>query len=138
MLAHDLIVWTQALLLDGELAKAEPKRLRYRLLHVAGRLAFPGRRAGLHLQRHLALGPAARRRVRQAQSAPSRRRLTRSRPQPPQPPAPRSRTSLREDEPEQPRRFRGTAPNATTTTTNTTITTTDHRAEAPEYLSHPY
>ena len=41
MLAHDLIVWTQALLLDGELAKAEPKRLRYRLLHVAGRLAFP-------------------------------------------------------------------------------------------------
>jgi hypothetical protein len=30
MLAHDLIVWTQTLLLDGELAKAEPKRLRYR------------------------------------------------------------------------------------------------------------
>ena len=50
MLAHDLIVWTQALLLDGELAKAEPKRLRYRLLHVAGRLAFSGRRAKLHLQ----------------------------------------------------------------------------------------
>jgi len=49
MLAHDLIVWTQALLLDGELAKAEPKRLRYRLLHVAGRLAFSGRRAKLHL-----------------------------------------------------------------------------------------
>jgi hypothetical protein len=51
MLAHDLIVWTQALLLDGELAKAEPKRLRYRLLHVAGRLAFSGRRGNLHLQR---------------------------------------------------------------------------------------
>jgi len=51
LLAHDLIVWTQALLLDGELAKAEPKRLRYRLLHVAGRLAFSGRRAKLHLQR---------------------------------------------------------------------------------------
>jgi Transposase DDE domain group 1 len=50
MLAHDLIVWTQALLLDGELATAEPKRLRYRLLHVAGRLAFSGRRAKLHLQ----------------------------------------------------------------------------------------
>ncbi len=50
MLAHDLIVWTQALLLDGEFAKAEPKRLRYRLLHVAGRLAFSGRRAKLHLQ----------------------------------------------------------------------------------------
>jgi hypothetical protein len=50
LLAHDLIVWTQALLLDGELATAEPKRLRYRLLHVAGRLAFSGRRAKLHLQ----------------------------------------------------------------------------------------
>ena len=50
LLAHDLIVWTQALLLDGELATAEPKRLRYRLLHVAARLAFSGRRARLHLQ----------------------------------------------------------------------------------------
>jgi len=36
--------------LTGELAKAEPKRLRYRLLHVAGRLAFSGRHAKLHLQ----------------------------------------------------------------------------------------
>ena len=49
MLAHDLLVWTQALALTGELAKAEPKRLRYRILHVAGRLAFSGRRAKLHL-----------------------------------------------------------------------------------------
>ena len=31
--------------LTGELAKAEPKRLRYRLLHVAGRLAFHARTA---------------------------------------------------------------------------------------------
>jgi hypothetical protein len=50
MLAHDLIVWTQALTLDGELAKAEPKRLRYQLLHLAARPAFSGRRAKLHLQ----------------------------------------------------------------------------------------
>jgi Transposase DDE domain group 1 len=50
MLAHDLIVWTQTLLLDGELQNAEPKRLRYRLLHVAARLAFHGRRAQLHQQ----------------------------------------------------------------------------------------
>jgi hypothetical protein len=50
MLAHDLLVWTQALALTGELANAEPKRIRYRLLHVAGRLAFSGRRAKLHLQ----------------------------------------------------------------------------------------
>ena len=48
-LAHDLIAWTQRLLLDGELATAEPKRLRYRLLHVAGRLAFHARTATLHL-----------------------------------------------------------------------------------------
>ena len=51
MLAHDLMVWTQTLLLEGELQKTEPKRLRYRLLHVAARLAFSGRRARLHLQR---------------------------------------------------------------------------------------
>jgi hypothetical protein len=50
MLAHDLIVWTQALLLDGELAKAEPKKLRYRLLHVPARLAIGARRARLRLQ----------------------------------------------------------------------------------------
>jgi len=49
MLAHDLLVWTQALVLDGELSKAEPKRLRYRLLHVGARLAFSGRRGKLHL-----------------------------------------------------------------------------------------
>jgi hypothetical protein len=49
-LAHDLIVWTQRLLLSGELAKAEPKRLRYRLLHVAARLAFHARTATLRLQ----------------------------------------------------------------------------------------
>jgi hypothetical protein len=51
LLAHDLIVWTQTLLLDGELQKAEPKRLRYQLLHVAARLVCSGRRAKLHLQR---------------------------------------------------------------------------------------
>ena len=51
LLAHDLIIWTQTLLLAGELAKAEPKRLRYRLLHVAARLAFHSRKAKLHLQR---------------------------------------------------------------------------------------
>jgi len=49
-LAHDLLAWTQALTLIGELARCEPKRLRYRLLHVAARLAFSGRRAKLRLQ----------------------------------------------------------------------------------------
>jgi len=50
-LAHDLLAWTQRLLLTGELATAEPKRLRYRLLHVAARLAFHARAATLRLQR---------------------------------------------------------------------------------------
>jgi hypothetical protein len=49
-LAHDLIAWTQRLLLTGELATAEPKRLRYRLLHIAGRLAFHAGTATLRLQ----------------------------------------------------------------------------------------
>jgi hypothetical protein len=49
-LAHDLLAWTQALALSGEPARCEPKRLRYRLLHTAARLAFSGRRARLRLQ----------------------------------------------------------------------------------------
>ncbi len=57
MLAHDLIVWTQALCLDGELTKAEPKRLRYRLMHVAARLAFHGRRGQLRLQHNWPWAP---------------------------------------------------------------------------------
>lgn len=50
LIAHDLIAWTKALLLSGELARSRPKRLRHRLLHVAARLAFSGRRARLRLQ----------------------------------------------------------------------------------------
>ncbi|MGH2990791.1 MAG: IS1380 family transposase [Solirubrobacterales bacterium] len=50
LIAHNLTSWTKALTLTGELARSEPKRLRYRLLHVAARLAFSGRRAKLRLQ----------------------------------------------------------------------------------------
>jgi hypothetical protein len=49
MLAHDLITWTQTLLLTSELARCEPKRLRYRLLHTAARLTSSGRHARLRL-----------------------------------------------------------------------------------------
>jgi hypothetical protein len=49
--AQDLTAWTQLLLLDGDLARCEPKRLRYRLLHVAARLTRTGRRTILHLPR---------------------------------------------------------------------------------------
>jgi hypothetical protein len=51
LIAQDLIAWTQALALDGELAICEPKTLRYRLLHTAARLVFHARRATLRLQR---------------------------------------------------------------------------------------
>ncbi|MDQ0938843.1 hypothetical protein QFZ67_000548 [Streptomyces sp. V1I1] len=47
--AIDLLAWTRVLLLDGELAAAEPKKLRYRLLHVAARLTRGGRRLRLRI-----------------------------------------------------------------------------------------
>ena len=48
---RDLIAWTQHLLLSADLAKAEPKTLRYRLLHVAARLTRGQRRLWLGIQR---------------------------------------------------------------------------------------
>ena len=39
MLASCLLAWTQLVCLDGDLARTEPKTLRYRLLHVAARPA---------------------------------------------------------------------------------------------------
>src|SRR5712691_1387971 len=55
---QDLLAWTQRLLLTGELARCEPKRLRYRLFHVAGRLTRHARRLRLHLPRGWAWGEA--------------------------------------------------------------------------------
>jgi Transposase DDE domain group 1 len=51
LMAQDLTVWAQALLLDGALALAEPKTLRYRLWHVAARIVRHARRTILRLQR---------------------------------------------------------------------------------------
>ena len=52
LIGQDLLAWTRRLLLAGtELARCEPKRLRYRLLHVAGRLTSHARRLTLHLPR---------------------------------------------------------------------------------------
>jgi hypothetical protein len=51
LLAQELLFYTQTLALTGQLARAEPKRLRYRLLHTAGRLAFHARKAVLRLSR---------------------------------------------------------------------------------------
>jgi hypothetical protein len=49
--AQDLVCWAQALLLDGPLAVAEPKTLRYRLWHQAARIVRHARRTILRLQR---------------------------------------------------------------------------------------
>jgi hypothetical protein len=53
MIAVDLLAFAQTLLLhDTGLARAEPKALRYRLLHVAARLARGQRRLWLRLDQH--------------------------------------------------------------------------------------
>jgi hypothetical protein len=50
--ACDLLAWTRRLLLVGsDLSSCEPKRLRYRLLHVAGRIVRHARRVRLRLRR---------------------------------------------------------------------------------------
>jgi hypothetical protein len=48
----DLLAWLRLACLDGELARAEPKALRYRLLHVAARLVRRARRVILRLPTH--------------------------------------------------------------------------------------
>lgn len=47
LIAQDLIAWTQLLTLDGDLARVEPKRLRYCLLHTAGLLVKRSRQQHL-------------------------------------------------------------------------------------------
>jgi hypothetical protein len=49
LIAHDLLAWTRLVALAGDLARAEPKRLRYCLLHAAGVIARTGRRTRLRL-----------------------------------------------------------------------------------------
>jgi hypothetical protein len=49
LLAQDLLSWAQTLLLEGDLQRAEPKRLRFCLWHQAGMLARSGRRTFLRL-----------------------------------------------------------------------------------------
>lgn len=49
LIAGDLLVWMKGLCLDGELARAEPKRLRYTILHTAGVLVRSARRTSLRI-----------------------------------------------------------------------------------------
>ena len=48
-IAADLVAWLRLLAMTGELAKAEPKALRYRLLHVPARLTHSARRRRLQI-----------------------------------------------------------------------------------------
>ena len=50
MIAAALLAWLKLLALDGDLAKAEPKTLRYRVLHTAARLVRGGRKRRLKIQ----------------------------------------------------------------------------------------
>ena len=49
MTGQILLAWLKLLALDGDLARAEPKTLRYRILHAAARLARGGRRTLLKI-----------------------------------------------------------------------------------------
>ncbi len=48
-ISADLISWLRLLALSGDLAKAEPKMLRYRLLHVPARLTHGARSRRLRI-----------------------------------------------------------------------------------------
>jgi hypothetical protein len=49
LMAATLLAWLRLLALDGDLARAEPKTLRYKILHAAARLARHGRRRRLRI-----------------------------------------------------------------------------------------
>jgi hypothetical protein len=49
LVAQDLLAWAQRLVLDGDLATAEPKRLRYCLWHTAALIVSSGRRRFVRL-----------------------------------------------------------------------------------------
>ena len=49
LIAAALLSWLRLIALDGDLAKAEPKTLRYRVLHAAGKLVRGGRRRRLKI-----------------------------------------------------------------------------------------
>jgi Transposase DDE domain group 1 len=56
-IACDLLVWLRLLCLTGDLARAEPKTLRYRLLHTAARPVRANAKRKI-ASRQLTLGPA--------------------------------------------------------------------------------
>jgi hypothetical protein len=61
LVAGSLLAWAQMTCLDGELKKAEPKTIRYRILHVAAALVLRGRQLILRLDETWPWAPALRR-----------------------------------------------------------------------------
>jgi len=49
LIAATLLAWLRLLALDGDLARAEPKTLRYKILHAAAKLTRGGRRRRLRI-----------------------------------------------------------------------------------------
>jgi Transposase DDE domain group 1 len=58
LIAAALLAWLAHLALDGDLARAEPKTLRYRILHAAARLTRSGRRRRLRIPASWPWAPA--------------------------------------------------------------------------------
>jgi hypothetical protein len=50
LIAATLLAWLRLLALDGSLARAEPKTLRYKILHAAARITRGARRRHLKIQ----------------------------------------------------------------------------------------
>jgi hypothetical protein len=57
LLAHHVMIFTQPLCLRAERGIGEPRRLRYRIMHVADQVTRHRRRTTLHLPAGLAPGP---------------------------------------------------------------------------------
>ena len=72
LIAQDLLCWTKLICLTGELATAEPKRLRHRLLHIAAQARASRATHPPQTRSRLAVVRSARRRV-QRSCARSRR-----------------------------------------------------------------
>jgi hypothetical protein len=51
LIAATLLAWLRLLALEGDLARAEPKTLRYKILHAAARLTHSGRQRRLKISR---------------------------------------------------------------------------------------
>ena len=88
LIAHDTMIWTQQLTPEDEHRICEPKRLRYRILHVAGHITRHARRDTLHLPADWPRADAILHGVRAPPSTP-RTRLSRYR----RPPRTRSTTN---------------------------------------------